>query len=125
MRIVRSVRHNVCTDGSFMREVLIDVVVPESFVIFLRNFGSVLILPDMGPGFFKYEMKDGFSIKGMIGDTNLEMRYQRDVMDLCEDFVSVLFYYYHDGNPDMNKLQRMNETLQKKIQVRHDGKSER
>ena len=121
MRVIRSIRHKVCADGAFMREVLLDTPVTESFVEFLRNFGSVMTLPDMGPGFFKFDMKDGFSIKGWDGDATMDIRYQKGMMDLCEEFVSVLFYYYHDGKPDLVKLRRMAERLSGKIQVRRDG----
>jgi hypothetical protein len=104
-----------------MREVILDLPVTPEFVGFLRNFGSVMTLDTMGPGFFKYELKDGFSIKGWVGDVNMEIRFRREVMDLCEDFCSVLFYYYHDGRPDMAKLRRMTETLSMKIGIRRSG----
>lgn len=121
MRVIRSVRHKVCADGAFMREVILDGPVTDSFIDFLRRFGSVMTIGEMGPGFFKFELKDGFSIKGWIGDTNIEIRFRKEVMDLCEDFVSVLFYYYHDGKPDMEKLRRMEGNLREKIQVRLYG----
>jgi len=104
-----------------MREVILDVPVTESFVEFLKNFGSVMMLGTMGPGFFKYELKDGFSIKGWIGDTNIEIRFRREVMDLCEDHVSVLFYYYHNGEPDLEKLGRMDAKIREQIRVRLHG----
>lgn len=121
MRILRSVRHKVCADGAFMREVVLDCQVTSEFTEFLRNFGSLMTLDTMGPGFFKFELKDGFSIKGWIGDSDLEIRFRRDVMDLCEDFCSVLFFYYHDGKPDMGKLSRMAERVSERIKERRFG----
>lgn len=104
-----------------MREVIVDLPVSETFINFLRNFGTVLTLPEMGPGFFKFDLKDGFSMKGWEGDTGMEIRFRQDVMDLCEDFVSALLYYYHDGKPDVDKLRRMAGTLEDKIQMRRNG----
>lgn len=121
MRIIRSVRHKVCVDGAFMKEVLLDGPVTPPFVEFLKSFGDVMLLPDIGPGFFKFEFRDGFTIKGWTGDETMEIRYRREVQDLCEDFVSVLFYYYHDGRPDMKRLMRMAAALNEKIDRRLYG----
>ena len=104
-----------------MREVILDAPVTDEFVTFLRTFGTVIRLSDMGPGFFKFDLKDGFSIKGWIGDAGVEIRFRQNVLDLCEDFVSVLFYYYYDGKPDLEKLCRMGKALQDKIQMRQNG----
>ena len=125
MRIIRSVRHKVCVDGAFMREVILDTAIDEPFITFLRNFGTVMTLAEMGPGFFKFDLKEGFSIKGWIGDDMVEIRFRQDVMDLCEDFVSVLFFYYHDGKPNLPKLNRMADALHDKIKVRHYGTASR
>jgi hypothetical protein len=101
-----------------MREVILDQPITDEFVQFLKMFGPVMTLPVMGPGFFKFDLKDGFSMKGWIGDTDMEIRFRQDVMHLCEDFVSALFYYYHDGKPDTAKLTRMAGALQEKLRQR-------
>jgi len=107
-----------------MREVILDAPITEPFVEFLKNFGTVMMLGTMGPGFFKYELKDGFSIKGWIGDTNIEIRFRREVMDICEDYVSVLFYYYYDGKPDLDKLRRIDTKTREQILVRIHGNTD-
>ena len=114
------VRHKVCTDGALMREVRVDLPITEDFVEFLRSFGTVMKIGPIGPGFFKYEMKKFFSIKGWIGDTTLEIRYRKEIMDLCEDFVGALFYYYHDGNPDKDTLRKIEEKFGEKILIREN-----
>lgn len=121
MRIIRSVRHKVCVDGAFMREVVLSSPVSDEFLNYLKKFGPVMTLSDMGPGFFRFEINNGFSMKGWVGDDIMEIRFRQDVMDLCEDFVSVLFYYYHDGKPDLPKLLRMAEALKNNINVRRNG----
>ena len=107
-----------------MREVILDTPVTEPFVEYLKNFGTVMRLGAMGPGFFKYELENGFSIKGWIGDTNIEIRFRREVMDLCEDFVSVLFDHYHIREQDPDRIRRMDEQLRVMIQERQHGNIE-
>ena len=121
MRIIRSKRHKVCADGAFMREVILDRPVDADFVQFLRKFGTIMILPEMGEGFFKFDWKGYFSIKGWIGDCDAEVRFKREVMELTEDFLSSLMYYYHDGSPDMEKLIRMEEQLSERVHRKMHG----
>lgn len=94
MRILRSVRHKVCADGSFMKEFLIDAPLTKGFFVYLKNFGSVESLPNVGEGFYKFEKPDWFSIKGFSGDTTVEVRFKKEVMDLTVDFVYLLFSTY-------------------------------
>ena len=46
----------MCADGAFMREVLLSEPATDTFVQFLQHFGPVMLLPEMGPGFFKFEL---------------------------------------------------------------------
>jgi len=77
MRILRSVRHKVCADGSFMKEFLLDAPVTEGFFAYFKNFGSVESLPNVGDGFHNFEKQDWFSIKGFAGDTTVEVRFKK------------------------------------------------
>ncbi|MDO8842626.1 hypothetical protein [Methanocalculus sp.] len=115
MRIVRSVRHKVCADGSFMKEFLISEPVPEGFFLFLSHFGTVESLPALGEGFYKFEKTDWFSIKGFTGDTMLEVRFKKEVMNLTVDFLFFLFTSYKDGDYDLVKLKMREENLGRKI----------
>jgi len=104
MRIVRSVRHKVCADGSFMKEFLLDSPLPRDFFSYLGHFGEVEALPNIGNGFYKFEKTDWFSIKGFIGDTTVEVRFKKEVMDLTVDFAYFLFSSYRDGPMDLSVL---------------------
>jgi len=104
MRIVRSVRHKVCADGSFMKEFLLDSPLPRDFFSYLGHFGEVEALPNIGNGFYKFEKTDWFSIKGFIGDTTVEVRFKKEVMDLTVDFAYFLFSSYRDGLMDLSVL---------------------
>ena len=87
MRIFRSVRHKVCADGSFMKEFLLDAPVIKEFFSYLGNFWQVEALPNVGEGFYKFVKPDWFSIKGFSGDTTVEVRFKKEVMDLTADFL--------------------------------------
>ncbi|HNY89850.1 MAG TPA: hypothetical protein PK154_06250 [Methanoregulaceae archaeon] len=123
MRILRSVRHKVCADGSFMKEFLLDVPVTREFFTYLGNFGQVEALPNVGKGFYKFEKPDWFSIKGFAGDTSVEVRFKKEVMDLTVDFVYLLFSTYRgDGDKfDLSVLKRREEAIGERVRKRLYG----
>lgn len=121
MRILRSVRHKVCADGSFMKEFLLDVPVTAGFFSYLGNFGRVEAVPTLGDGFYKFERPDWFSIRGMAGDDTVEVRFKKEAMDLTMDFVYSLFSLYRDGDPDLAVLKRREQALAERVNRRLYG----
>ena len=115
MRILRSVRHKSCADGSFMKEFLLDVPVPEGFFSYLGNFGQVEALPNLGDGFYKFEKPDWFSIKGFAGDTAVEVRFRKEVMDLTVDFLYLLFSSYREEAMDLSVLKQREQAVGKRV----------
>jgi hypothetical protein len=116
MRILRSVRHKVCADGSFMKEFLLDSPVTEEFFAYLGTFGQVETLPHVGNGFYKFEKPDWFSIKGFAGDTTVEIRFKKEVMPLTVDFVYLLFASYQEGAIDLSVLKKREQAIDKRVQ---------
>lgn len=121
MRILRSVRHKVCADGSFMKEFLLDAPVNTEFFSYLSNFGQVEALPKVGGGFFKFEKTDWFSIKGFAGDTTVEARFKKEVMDLTVDFLYFLFSSYPDGARDLSALKGREQATGERVNKRLHG----
>jgi hypothetical protein len=121
MRILRSVRHKVCADGSFMKEFLLDTPVPKEFFTCLLNFGQVESLPTVGEGFYKFEKPDWFSIKGFAGDTTVEVRFRKEVMDLTVDFVYFLFASYREGTMDLSVLKQREQAIGERVRKRLYG----
>jgi len=115
MRILRSVRHKSCADGSFMKEFLLDVPVSEGFFSYLGNFGQVEALPNLGDGFYKFEKPDWFSIKGFAGDTTVEVRFRKEVMDLTVDFLYLLFSSYREEAMDLSVLKQREQAVGKRV----------
>ncbi|HON82109.1 MAG TPA: hypothetical protein PLN56_07400 [Methanoregulaceae archaeon] len=121
MRILRSVRHKACADGSFMKEFLLDTPVSPEFFTYLGNFGQVESLPGVGEGFYKFEKPDWFSIKGFSGDTTVEVRFKKEVMDLTIDFVYFLFSSYREGEVDLSSLKRREQAIGERVRKRIYG----
>lgn len=115
MRILRSVRHKSCADGSFMKEFLLDAPVPAGFFSYLGNFGEVEALPNIGEGFYKFEKPDWFSIKGFISDTTVEVRFRKEVIDLTVDFLYLLFSSYREGAMDLSMLRQREQAVGKRV----------
>ena len=111
MRILRSVRHKVCADGSFLKEFLLDAPMTEEFFTFLSNFGQVEAMPNLGDGFYKFEKTDWFSIKGLAGDTTVEVRFKKEAMDLTADFLYALFSSYPPGEKDLTLLKTREQAI--------------
>jgi len=122
MRIVRSVRHKVCADGSFMKEFLLSAPIPEGFFAYLGNFGKVEALPNIGEGFYKFEKPDWFSIKGFAGDTTVEVRFKKEVMDLTVDFLYLLFTSYREEGTDLRVLRRREEAVERRVHEHLHGR---
>ena len=121
MRILRSVRHKSCADGSLMKEFLLDAPVTEDFFSYLKNFGTVESLPNVSEGFYKFEKTDWFSIKGMSGDTTVEVRFKKEAMDLTVDFVYLLFSSYREGAADLSLLKQREQAIEKRVRERLYG----
>ena len=115
MRILRSVRHKVCADGSFMKEFLLDAPLTEGFFEYLKNFGTVESIPDVGEGFYKFEKPDWFSIKGFAGDTTVEVRFKKEAMNMTADFVYSLVSSYREGTMDLSALKRREDAIGERI----------
>lgn len=121
MRILRSVRHKVCADGSLMKEFLLDAPVTKEFFDYLSEFGTVASLPQVGEGFYRFEKPDWFSIKGFAGDTTVEVRFKKEVMDLTSDFLYLLFSSYKEGWTDPAALRARESAIAERVQKRLYG----
>lgn len=115
MRIRRSIRHKSCADGSFMKEFLLSEPVPAGFFSYLEDFGEVEALPKIGEGFYKFEKTDWFSIKGLAGDTTVEVRFKKEVMDLTIDFLYLLFSSYREGPLDLRILKQREQSVGRRV----------
>ncbi len=117
MRILRSLQHKSCADGSYMKEYLLDEPVSADFFSYLKNFGRVTSMPNLGDGYYTFEKTDWFSIKGFAGDTSVEVRFKTETMDITTDFLLLVFSSYHPGGIDLTTLKAREKTRDGKIRV--------
>lgn len=122
MRILRSIRHKSCADGTFMKEFLLNDPIPVGFFSYLENFGEVEVLPNLGEGFHTFDKPDWFSIKGFAGDTTVEVRFKKEVMDLTVDFLYLLFTSYREGQADLSMLRRREQAVEGRVRERLYGR---
>jgi hypothetical protein len=98
-----------------MKEFLLDAPVSTDFFAYLGNLGQVETLPNVGEGFYKFEKPDWFSIKGFAGDTTVEVRFKKEVMDLTVDFVYFLFASYCEGTIDLSLLKQREQAVGERV----------
>ncbi|HOB07317.1 MAG TPA: hypothetical protein P5131_06470 [Methanoculleus sp.] len=99
-----------------MKEFLLSAPVTEGFFSYLENFGEVEALPNLGEGFYKFDKPDWFSIRGLAGDTTVEVRFRREVMHLTVDFLYLLFASYREDGPvDVALLKQREQAVSKRV----------
>lgn len=118
MRILKSVQTKVCVDGSLMKEFVLDEPLTEGFLKFLENFGTIRSLEQLKKPYFSFEKEQFISIRGFVGDSNVEVRYKKEYVDLVADYFQLLLYYYRLGEPGIIKLKGVEESIREKMRVR-------
>jgi hypothetical protein len=98
-----------------MKEFLLDARLTKEFFAYLGNFGHIEALPDVGEGFYKFDKLDCFSIKGFAGDTTVEVRFKKEVMDLTIDFLYLLFSSYHESGVDLSPLKQRELVMEGRV----------
>jgi len=68
--------------------------------------------------YFSFEKEDFISIKGFVGDPDVEVRYRKEFGDLTADYFHLLLFYFREGEGGVEKLQAIEFTVRKKIDLR-------
>ncbi len=118
MRIVRSIQNKVCTDGSHMREFLLETPLTPEFLTFLKSFGTVKEYPHMKRPYFSFEQEHFISVKGFVGDPSVEVRYRKEFFDLTSDYFHLMLFYARQGENGIRKLQEITDSIREKMRVR-------
>ncbi len=108
----------VCIDGSLMKEYVLDEPLTEGFLKFLERFGTVRLLEQLKRPYFSFEKEHFISIRGFVGDSNVEVRYRKVSADLVADYFHLLLFYEREGEPGIAKLKGIEGSIQKKIKIR-------
>jgi hypothetical protein len=118
VRIVKSLQNKVCTDGSQMREFLLESPLTPEFLAFLRSFGTVKEYPHMKRPYFSFEQEHFLSIKGFVGDSSVEVRYRKEFFDLTSDYFHLLLFYAKQGDNGTRKMREITDSIQEMMKVR-------
>jgi hypothetical protein len=118
VRIVKSIQTKVCVDGSLMKEYVLDEPLTVEFLKFLEMFGTVRSLDKLIKPYFSFEKELFISIKGFVGDSNVEVRYKKEFKDLTGDYFHLLLYYFRQGPAGIKQLQGIEESLKEKMKIR-------
>lgn len=103
-----------------MKEYVLDKPLTEDFLKFLEQFGKVRFLDQLKKPYFSFEKEHFISIKGFVGDSNIEVRYKKEFHDLVGDYVHLLLYYYDQGERGIVALKGQEDSIRKKMKLRLD-----
>ena len=101
-----------------MKEYVLDEPLTGGFLKFLENFGTVKTLEQLKRPYFSFEKEHFISIKGFVGDCNLEVRYKKEFHDLVVDYFHLLLFYEREGEGGIRKLKGIEESIREKMKVR-------
>jgi hypothetical protein len=117
VRVERSLQRKLCVDGSLMKEFVLDEPITLDFAEYLRNFGGVKIVTFHGKPFLSFEKPYFISVKGIIGEDTVEVRYAAGVHDLTADLFHLLLFHYSNGK-EIGKMTEIEGAMWKAIRVR-------
>ena len=101
-----------------MKEYVLDIPLTEDFLQFLENFGTVRFLEHLKKPYFSFEKELFISIKGFVGDRNVEVRYKKEFQDLVGDYFHLLLYYYDQGNSGISTLKGQEDSIRERMKIR-------
>lgn len=105
-----------------MKEYMLNEPLTEGFLKFLENFGTVRFLEQLRKPYFSFEKELFISIKGFVGDSNVEVRYKKEFQDLVGDYFHLLLYYYDHGDRGISTLKGQEDSIREKMKVHLDPK---
>jgi len=103
-----------------MKEYVLDEPLTGSFLKFLEKFGTVRFLEQLRKPYFSFEKDQFISIKGFVGESNVEVRYKKEFQDLVGDYFHLLLYYYDQGERGILALEGQEDSIRKKMKIRLD-----
>jgi hypothetical protein len=101
-----------------MKEYVLDEPVTEDFLKFLEQFGTVRHLEQLKKPYLSFEKERFITIKGFVGDCNVEVRYKKEFQDLVADYFHLLLYYEREGESGISRLKGIEESIREKMKTR-------
>ncbi len=101
-----------------MKEFVLDDPLSPDFLRFLELFGTVKQFPHLRRPYFSFEQEHFISVKGFVGDANIEVRFRKENADLIADYFHLLLYYAGQGTSGIRKMQEITESIRTKMKTR-------
>ncbi|MEN6517493.1 MAG: hypothetical protein ABFC38_04795 [Methanospirillum sp.] len=111
MRILKVSGFKRCIDGTILKECLLDDPVPREMVEYFAHFGSTRVMENMKQPFFSFVKEGFFSIKGLIGDTCLYVRFIKERMEISTPFLSEMVNGYDSQQPDIKAVRDLEQKM--------------
>ncbi len=99
MRIVKSNKFKKCRDGTIMNEFLLDEKITPQFLEYLGRFGEVTILSTLDPPFYSCRLEEYLTMKGMLDDTAVHIKFNRDSLEAGREYLHTLLDGYPGNMP--------------------------
>jgi hypothetical protein len=80
-----------------MKEFVLSGPLTPDLAGYLRNFGGVEILSLHGKELISFERPGLITVKGVIGEDTVEVRYAAGAHDLAADLFHLFLYHYSNG----------------------------
>jgi len=91
LKLLSSLQHKACADGTYMKEYQVSEPLSEEFFRYLKHFGTVEKVAKLDDGYYTFSRPNWFTIKGLIGDDRIEIRFNPATMDTTAGFLRMLF----------------------------------
>lgn len=115
MLIKKSNLHKFCNDGSTRDDLVLDEPVTMEFVNYLAHFGDVKIREGMRMVPFVFDKTDFISVKGIVGDDEIEMRVKKEFLEQTTGYFDLLLSHYRNGDPDIDAMRQDEAAIRKKM----------
>jgi hypothetical protein len=114
VRVERSLQGKRCVDGSTMREFVLSGPLTRDLALYLGNFGKPEVLALNGKEFLSFEDPRFLSVKGVIGENTVEVRYAAGVYELAPDLFHLFLYHFSAGK-ETGKMREILASLEGKV----------
>jgi len=99
MQILKTNKFKRCVDGTVLKEYSVDEEVTRDLLTYFGEFGTVKILDNLKQPFFSFSKEKYFSIKGMVGDQTLYVRYHEEHMEESLGLFTSMLEQWVPGEP--------------------------
>jgi len=97
MNILHTAQVEFCLDGSMTMEYLLDTAVSRSFIEYLGSIGRTEYFPHFARPFFRINRSGSFLVKGVEGDTTIQVAYLRPPQGLEDEILSRIRTFQPDN----------------------------